>query len=84
MSNNDNDLLLDKESGIKYKLPDDAEKCVWYVNYVKSSKYENGVYIADYGSIGPMEYSKASILFDRMDSGSTTMHCISKTPGKNY
>jgi hypothetical protein len=76
--------LIDSESGIRYKLPEDHEKCVWHVNYVKSSTYTNGKYNAEYGSIGPMTHSNASVIFDRMDERGTTMHCISKIPGKNY
>lgn len=74
------DWLVDEKSGIRYKLPEDKEQSIWYVNYVKDSTYTYGTYTAQYGSIGPMTYSKASALFDRMDKGSTTMHSISKIP----
>jgi len=77
---NDEGWLIDKESGIRYKEPEDREKCVWYVNYVADSRTENGVYVMRHASIGPMIYAKASRLFDRMDDGPTTMCNISKIP----
>lgn len=70
--------LVDGESGIRYKLPDDANKDVWYINYVKNSTYLNGVYTPTYGSMGPMLYETASRLFDKLDETSITLVNISK------
>lgn len=75
---NDEGWLIDKESGIRYKEPDDSEKCVWYVNYVADSRTENGVYVMCYASIGPMIYANASRIFDIMDDRGFTMCKISK------
>lgn len=78
--NQDEGWLIDKESGIRYKEPEDREKCIWYVNYVKDSRTQNGVYTVRHASIGPMIYVEASRLFDKMDEGRTTMVSISKIP----
>ena len=80
----DEGWLIDAESGLRYKEPEDKDDCVWFVNYVAGSGIQNGKYVACYGSIGPMIYTRASALFDRMDKGSTTMCNISKEDWRKF